>query len=173
VRALGATDTAEAANGDTVRVGQASWGTATTTITNTAASSSAVAIKGFVSTTGAGGSTVGVWGQSAAQNGNGVFGYVTDGSTGAKGVWGRSVNGRGVEGEATGTSSQNFGVYGTSASGNGIGVYGTSPYAGLHGQGGSYGIIAFGVVAGLPTTNGGDRAHRVVGTAYERPKVLF
>ena len=60
-RTLGVAEPVEAANGSTVKVGQSNSGTATTTVRNTAASSSAVALKGVVTRTGSGSSTAGVW----------------------------------------------------------------------------------------------------------------
>src|SRR5262245_43910226 len=100
VQALASATPASAVNGDPVKVGQLNVGTAATTVRNTAAVNNAIALRGEVTTTVAGASTAGVWGQSAAQNGNGVFGFATNTGTLTKGVWGRSVNGTGVYGEA-------------------------------------------------------------------------
>ena len=167
-RALTVADPVEAANGATVKVGQAHSGTAATTVTNTAASSSAVALKGVVSTTGAGGSTVGVWGQSAAQNGNGVFGYVTNSGSDTKGVWGRSTNGKGVYGSATGTSGTNYGVYGTSPSSSGRGVYGlaTGGGTGVYGEsrGNGAGVYGYGTDDGF--------GYGVTGLSYNSSGVI-
>ncbi|MET0772159.1 MAG: hypothetical protein ABWZ82_03665, partial [Candidatus Limnocylindrales bacterium] len=138
-RALGVTEPVEAANGSTVRVGQTNSGTATTTIRNTAASSSAVALKGVVTRTGSGSGTAGVLGQSAAQDGRGVVGYATRTGSDTRGVYGRSVNGRGVHGRATGTSGVNYGVYGESMASVGRGVYGAG-YYGAQGVGSTYGV---------------------------------
>jgi hypothetical protein len=140
--AAGISDAVEAANGDTVRVGQSFTGTSLTSITNTGSSSTAVGFQGVVSNSGAG--TIGVWGQSNGSGGSGVYGVATGTATGTMGVHGRSVNGRGVYGQATGTSGGSYGVYGTSDSLQGIGVYGSSQYAGLYGDGGDYGVVAYG-----------------------------
>ena len=134
-RTLGVPEPVEAANGSTVKVGQSNSGTATTTVRNTAASSSAVALKGVVTRTGSGSGTAGVFGQSAAQNGRGVVGYATRTGSDTKGVYGRSVNGRGVHGRATGTTGANYGVYGESMSSGGTGVYGKGGNRGIHGTG--------------------------------------
>jgi hypothetical protein len=131
--------TVSAANGDPVKVGQLHAGTAVTEVRNTAAVSNAVGLKGFVTTAGPGGATAGVWGQSAAQNGSGVFGMATNTGTGTKGVYGRSTNGTGVVGEATAASGVVYGVKGTTPSTSGTGVQGvstatTGPTFGVHGQ---------------------------------------
>src|SRR5262245_56171781 len=72
-RALGSREVVEAANGATVLVGHMQSGTTATQITNASGSATAVAFKGVVSGTGAGGRTAGLVGQSDAQNGTGVF----------------------------------------------------------------------------------------------------
>src|SRR5262245_32626589 len=125
-QALASATSTFAANGDPVKVGQLNVGTATTTVRNTAALNTAVALRGEVGTTGPGGATAGVWGQSAAQNGNGVFGVATSPATTTKGVWGRSAKGIGVYGEATATTGENSGVRGVTASSAGYGVQGTN-----------------------------------------------
>jgi hypothetical protein len=122
--ALGRIPAASAANADPVKVGGLHMGTAVTEVRNTAATSNAVALKGFVTTTGPGGSTAGVWGQSAAQGGSGVFGIVTHAGAGNKGVYGRSTAGTGVLGEATATTGVSYGVRGSTASSSGVGVAG-------------------------------------------------
>jgi hypothetical protein len=149
--ALGRVPAASAANGDGLKVGQLHTGTAVTEVRNTAAASNAVGLKGFVTTTVSGGSTAGVWGQSSAQNGNGVFGFASNTGSSTKGVWGRSVNGRGVFGEATGGG---VGVVGT-ASGTGVhgqgyyGLRGVGDFAGVRGEGASIGVSAQGDNTGV------------------------
>jgi hypothetical protein len=106
-----------------VVLGGINTATAETTIRNTQTTSTAKALIGLVTTTGAGQSTAGVQGQSNATNGNGLFGVALSGA-GAKGAWGRSANGTGVYGEATATSGTNYGVRGTTGSPGGIGVHG-------------------------------------------------
>jgi hypothetical protein len=150
---------AHAANGDPVRVGNQTIGTAVTTVRNNQVGSDAVALKGVIGTTGAGGGTVGVWGQSHANNGNGVFGMAMAGNS--RGVWGRTATGSGVYGEATGTSGVNHGVYGKSASPSGRGVYGKGGAAGVYGEstafvgsgvqgkGGQYGVYGVGNDSGV------------------------
>jgi hypothetical protein len=125
---------------------------AATTIRSTQALNSAKAIVGVVTFAGPGSSTAGVQGQSNSQNGNGVFGVASIGNS--KGVWGRSVNGRGVYGEATAAAGQTYGVYGQSASDGGIGVHGSGTY-GVSGFG-RYGVYATGVIHGVRggSTNG-------------------
>jgi hypothetical protein len=97
--------------------------TTQTEIRTTQATNTARAIAGVVTHTGAGGATAGIWGQSNAQNGSGVFGVALNGFN-AKGVWGRSTTGAGVFGEATGTTGINYGVKGTTPSPSGTGVFG-------------------------------------------------
>jgi hypothetical protein len=157
--ALNGPGLASAANGDPVRVGNLTVGTALTTVRNNQDASDAVALKGLVATTGPGGGTAGVWGQSWANNGNGVFGIAMAGNS--KGVWGRTANGSGVYGQATGTSGINHGVYGVSESpsGRGVsgkggltGVYGESTTnlgAGVQGKGGKHGVYGIGNDSGV------------------------
>jgi hypothetical protein len=122
-------------------VGQLHTGTAVTEVRNTAAVNTAVALKGVVTTTVAGGSTAGVWGQSNATNGNGVFGVSGPGAS-AKGVWGRSASGWGVYGEGPGGygvfGNGSYGVVGTSTSHSGI--YGSGGPNGVYGRGSSNGV---------------------------------
>jgi hypothetical protein len=154
---LGRVPAASAANGDGLKVGQVHAGTQVTEVRNTAAVSTAVGLKGFVTTTVPGGATAGVWGQSNAQNGSGVFGIATNTGGGTKGVYGRSTNGTGVVGEATATSGANVGVFGRSASpaGNGIrgsggtGVLGTGTTYGVRGSGGPIGVHGVGSSMGV------------------------
>jgi hypothetical protein len=121
-----------------VVLGAINTATSETTIRNTTAANTSVAVKGVVTTNVNGGATAGVWGQSNAQGGSGVFGIALAGNS--KGVWGRSADGTGVYGEATGTSGQNVGVTGVSRSADaGIGVRGT----------GSMGVVGEGTVAGI------------------------
>jgi hypothetical protein len=143
------------ANGDPVIAGQQTSGTAITIVRNTAAATDAVAFRAIVTTNGPGGATAGVWGQSNAQNGAGVFGVAAAGAS--KGVWGRSVSGRGVYGEATGTSGVNWGVVGESKAPLGTGVHGKGGYHGILGEGvvgvrghGSHlGVVGSGDTAGV------------------------
>jgi hypothetical protein len=129
-----------------VVLGATNNATAATTIRTTQATSTAVALKGLVATTGPGGATAGVWGQSNAQHGSGIFGFAPVG--GSKGVWGRSVNGRGVFGEATGATGLNYGVYGESKSSGGVGVAGTGKVNGVAGSGAT-GIYGAGTTYGV------------------------
>jgi hypothetical protein len=135
----------------TVTLGALNHATATTTFRNLQAATTAVALKGVVAHTGAGGGTVGVWGQTHAQNGTGVFGIAGIGNS--RGVWGRSLSGRGVYGEASGTSGTNYGVVGESKSTNGVGVRGSGSIA-IQGEGTGYGVYATGAtgVFGSGTT---------------------
>jgi hypothetical protein len=135
-----------AVNGDPVRVGQTNAGTVTTEVRNTAAVSNAVALRGVVTTPGPGGATAGAWGQSNGQNGTGVFGLTPAGNS--RGVWGRSVNGRGVYGEATGTTGRNYGVYGKATGAAGIALYGVAD-TGVYGQGGRTGTLGAGTEQGV------------------------
>lgn len=133
--ALGGGIATRATNGDPVTVGNLNTGTSATTVRNMQVATDAVALKGIVAMAGAGGSTAGLWGQSNATHGNGVFGIAVSGNS--KGVWGRSQDGRGVNGEATGTTGTNFGVYGESKSNQGQGVHGeASATTGLN-----YGVV--------------------------------
>ena len=109
--------------------------TAPTRFHNTAASSSAQALVGRTTYTGAAGSSRGVVGISDGQGGVGVVGQANGGanargvlgtSTAGTGVRGTSTTGTGVKGEATSTGSGNFGVYGSSAGASGRGVFGQS-----------------------------------------------
>jgi hypothetical protein len=141
-----------------VVLGAVNSATAATTIRTTQALSSAKAIVGLVTHSGAGPSTAGVQGQSNAQGGNGVFGVALTGA-GAKGAWGRSANGTGVFGEATATSGVNYGVQGTTRSNAGVGVFGaanagpgvtgvlgrTLTGTGVHGHATSTAVGGFGV----------------------------
>jgi hypothetical protein len=122
---LGGSSAALGANGDPVRVGQLTTGTATTEVRNTSAAANAVALKGYVITAGTGPGSVGVWGQSSKTNGSGVFGLAPTG-TGARGVFGQTASGTGVWGQATATTGGNVGVRGVSSSTAGVGVYGTA-----------------------------------------------
>ena len=161
----------DAANGSTVKVGQTNSGTATTTIRNTASSSSAVALKGIVTRTGSGSGTAGVFGQSAAQDGRGVVGYASHGGSGTKGVYGRSKDGRGVHGRATGTIGVNFGVCGESASTGGRGVYGlaTAGGVGVYGESRSNGSALYGYATsggfGYGVTGLSSRSSGIIGSS--------
>jgi hypothetical protein len=112
------------ASAASVELGATSTAATATVIRTVEASVSARALVGLVTTTTLGGATVGVWGQSNALHGNGVFGIAPSGNS--KGVFGRSVDGSGVFGQATGTSTANRGVYGESKSSNGVGLYGAA-----------------------------------------------
>jgi hypothetical protein len=82
------------------------------------------AIRGISTATG--GSTYGVYGESAATSGFGVLGF-TSAATGPNyGVygWSYSTSGFGVFGYASATAGTNYGVYGASNSPDGRGVYG-------------------------------------------------
>jgi hypothetical protein len=114
-----------------VVLGATNDATATTTIRNTTAANNSVAVKGVVTTNVNGGATAGVWGQSNAQGGSGVFGIALAGNS--KGVWGRSTDGRGVYGEATDPNAVNFGIYGESKSSQGYGVLGVG-HIGVRGK---------------------------------------
>ena len=116
-----------------------------TTIQNTAHSSSAKAIVGRTTYTGAASSSAGIAGESKGTGGIGVYGVAKNG-TGARGVLGRAPHGTGVRGEST----DNYGVYGT---GGNSGVYGT----------GAYGVYGVGTTAGCLGTSGAG--YGVYGTA--------
>ena len=96
------------------------------------------------------GTSRGVWGVTASASGYGVYGQGSNTSpgkgvygTGFYGVYGSSTvsSGDGVYGNATGASSA--GVYGNNTNSSGVGVKGVSPYQGVYGQGGSYGVFGF------------------------------
>jgi hypothetical protein len=144
-RALAGTPVA-GADGDTLKLGRTNGATLATVVQNTAALANAVALKGVVATSQPGPSTAGVWGQSNAQRGNGVFGIAMNGAA-ARGVYGRSLNGMGVYGEATATSGANYGVYGKSLSTSGLGVYGTGRI-GVQGKG-AFGVFGNGTDTGV------------------------
>jgi hypothetical protein len=131
---------APAAAADVV-LGAVNTAATTTTIRSNEAVNTAKALMGVVLHAGAGGSTAGVWGQSNALNGNGVFGIALAGNS--KGVWGRSAEGRGVYGEATDPNVVNFGVYGESKSALGTGVKGVGQ-AGVRGEGSNIGVVGTG-----------------------------
>src|SRR5262245_66111565 len=73
-RAMTSVEPVHAVNGDSVKVGTVNAGSAGTEVRNTAAASNAIALKGVVTTGVVGPSTAGVFGQSNAHNGNGLFG---------------------------------------------------------------------------------------------------
>jgi hypothetical protein len=139
-----------------VVLGEVNTAISPTTIRTTEAVSTAVALKGVVLTTGTGGGTAGVLGQSYAQNGGGVLGLGGPGA-GSKGVIGRSAAGSGVYGVATGSSGLNYGVYGTTRSSGGVGVAGAggvygvagSGVTGLYGKGTVYGVYGGGTTSGV------------------------
>jgi hypothetical protein len=130
--AFAGSSVANAANGDPVLAGAVNTGTDVTTVRNTQVAIDTVALKGVVTQSDPGVSTAGVWGQSNAVNGNGVFGIALGGKS--KGVFGRSQDGRGVHGEATGTTGLNYGVFGESKSVEGRGVQGKGGNAGVYGE---------------------------------------
>lgn len=116
--AMGRPRRADAANGDTMKVGQAHSASALTSV-----SSSSNGFKGRA--TGAGG--VGVFGETSSATGRGVRGFASATSGINFGVHGESKSnaGAGVNGFNNASGGEPVGVRGISA-GNGIGVYGNA-----------------------------------------------
>ena len=130
--------------------------TAQTTIRNTSATATAVALVGQTTYTGAAQQSRGVVGVSNGQGGVGVAGSAAVGAN-AQGVLGNAAQGTGVraKGGHTGVlgTGTNYGAYGESASN--YGVYGVGGYTGVFGSG-PYGTYGTGSSAGaVGTSNAG------------------
>ncbi len=106
----------------------------------------------------------GVYGASVAAPGSGVWGnnanYFGVYGTGLFGVTGetQSANGYGLWGLADSQTGSAVGVYGSTQASAGYGVEGTSPWAGVWGTGGSYGVYgksSDGIGVFGATTDGG------------------
>jgi hypothetical protein len=183
VRSLASPHAAEAANGQPVLLGKnANDATLQTVVRNTAAGGKALV--GLASNTTQSGASAGVYGQSNASQGFGVYGVGHTGihgrgnalpnswGVGGSGVYGvvgagttRGVTGygpQGVSGFATGSNSTgtygegDFGVFGRGNAGaNSYGVYGAGPF-GLVGHGTKHGVTGTGPFAlvGAGTTRG-------------------
>jgi hypothetical protein len=157
---------AAAANGDAVRAGKTTSATATTTVRNTNAAASSIALQAI----GTGSNAVGVRGNAdAGTSAQGLLGHATSG-TGVHGV-GRL----GIRGEGT-----TYGVYGVASSTSGTGVYGTATGAsaawgvggisatghGVHGESTS-GYAVYGAASGATGVYGrGATGVRAEGTSY-------
>jgi hypothetical protein len=108
------------------------------------------------------GSPYGVFGETGAESGRGVYGYATAGSGSAYGGAFRSdsTSGVGVHGFAWAGTGQNYGVYGVSFSTSGTGVYGNVTKT----SGTTYGVY------GLSSSNTGTgvfgRGSALSGTNY-------
>ena len=131
---LGQASRAEAANGDTVKVGQSHGGSGVTQITSSASaikgkSTGATGLVGETTlvtgfgvngiSTGSGSNRVGVRGSAAGTNGTGVLGVASRGVLGQSG----GANGVGVVGKNTATSGTGSGIRGFAFSPSGQGVY--------------------------------------------------
>ena len=147
-------DAAEAANGDTVKVGQTKTGTKPTTVRNRANATGAKALVGRTTFEGAAANSAGIWGESLGAGGVGTLGTANNGP-GARGVAGKSTSGTGVAGTggSTGVSGEgtSYGVRGTSESN--YGVAGEAGYSGVLGTGGSYGVYGTGTSSGVVATS--------------------
>jgi|GEM_PF-4655151 len=122
-----------AATAPPVKLGTTNTGNKTTTIKDTAASSSAKAIVGRTTYTGTATTAAGVQGISDGKNGSGVIGQANKGPL-AAGVWGRSSTGSGIYGEGL------AGVVGSGYGGtDSVGVlgYGEDDAAAVAGVGGA------------------------------------
>ncbi|MBX3032029.1 MAG: hypothetical protein KF809_17935, partial [Chloroflexi bacterium] len=144
-----------AANGDSVRAGQATDATAMTTVRNTA--NGGTGIRGYASNTAQSTGSRGVVGRSDARQG---FGVVGDGHTGVRGT-GKMSNSYGVHG--TGTR----GVVGDSTETNGFGLHGTG-HTGVRGVGqmsNSWGVHGTGSARGVFGSSGATDGEGVRGDA--------
>ncbi len=152
--ALGRPRHADAANGDTMKVGQSHSASNLTSVT-----SSSNGLKGRA--TGAGG--VGVFGETTSATGRGVRGFASATSGVNFGVHGesKSGSGAGVNGFNNASSGEPMGVRGISA-GSGIGVYGN---AGRGVVGETANTIGTGVVAKNTATTGTGNGLRALAFA--------
>ena len=137
--ALGQPRAARAANGDPVIVGASHTGTTETAIGVTGAD--VVAIRGTSpvgrAIVGVGGS--GVWGETAQQDGLGVYALNTNSGAGATGLYAHSDNGWGVQGHTlTGVGVSGYGETGIAGEGGATGVSG-------HSSGGT-GVLGVGAI---------------------------
>jgi hypothetical protein len=170
---------AEAANGDSVKIGTTNTGTADTKLQTSSANafigeSSSTSGRGlFGSASASSGGTYGVYGQSVSTGGTGVIGSANASSGTTYGVQGvaTSPSGTGVYGYASHSTGTNYALYGKSSSTNGKAVYGLASAGsgttyGVYGQSNStggvgvYGVTGagsganYGVMGVSPSTSG-------------------